>query len=140
MLSAKAVGEIQTESERAKRKSRTKYMLLKFWHFLKILVTVVIVLVAAVVVGSHLNPALAAKAYFGAERAWTSHWPIEKGRFTVEKLVPVLYKAGVLQPVRMEVEPHISYLLNPVDVVPVTILRTGQWQPEVWSRSEERRV
>jgi FkbM family methyltransferase len=33
----------------------------------------------------------------------------------------------------VEVEPHVSFLLNPLDVVPVTILRTGEWQPEVWN-------
>lgn len=49
-----------------------------------------------------------------------------------ENLTPVLCKIGILHPVRLTVEPGVSFLLDPRDLVPLTILRTGEWQPEIW--------
>ena len=45
---------------------------------------------------------------------------------------PLLMKTGVLGPARVQVEPGISYFLDPSDLVPATILKTGEWQPEIW--------
>ena len=60
---------------------------------------------------------LVAKNYFKHERQeWT----------------PGLAKAGILRPVRMQVEPGVSMNLDPQDLVSVTILRTRSWQPGVW--------
>ena len=42
-----------------------------------------------------------------------------------------------LAPVRVEVEPHISMLLDPADYVPMTILETGEWEPGSWHVIEE---
>ena len=73
------------------------------------------------------------RSYFWLEQKWIEHWPIKSERRSIEKLAPVLARAGILRPVRVQVEPGISFLLDPRDLVPVTILRTGEWQPEVWN-------
>jgi FkbM family methyltransferase len=108
----------------------------KSWRFLGIVLAVAVVLILAVFVAARVSPTATVKGFFMAERAWISVWPFEHGRYAVEKLEPLFYKAGILTPVRLEVEPHMSFLLNPTDVVPVTILRTGEWQPEVWQALE----
>lgn len=41
-------------------------------------------------------------------------------------------RLGILGPVRMKVKPGVSFLLDPRDLVSATILRTGEWQPEIW--------
>ena len=38
----------------------------------------------------------------------------------------------MLAPARVEIEPGVSFMLDPRDLVPLTILRTGVWQPEIW--------
>jgi FkbM family methyltransferase len=108
----------------------------KSWRFLRIVLALAVVLVLIPFVAARVSPTATVKGFFMAERAWISIWPFERGRYAVEKLEPLFYKAGVLRPVRVEVEPHMSFLLNPADFVPVTILRTGVWQPEVWRALE----
>src|SRR6185369_7967327 len=73
-----------------------------------------------------------AKAYFGLENVWVEHWPSQSGRYAIKRLTPVLCDIGLLRPVRMKVNPGVSFLLDPRDLVSVTILRTREWQPEVW--------
>src|SRR5437868_2900333 len=72
------------------------------------------------------------KNYFWFEQAWTRAWPIEFGKHAVQDLTPLLTKIGMLRPARVTVEPAVNFLLDPRDLVPLTILRTGEWQPEVW--------
>ena len=79
------------------------------------------------------NPRATVRSYFWLEQKWIDHWPIKSQRRSIERLAPVLVRAGILGPVRLQVEPGISFLLDPRDLVPVTILRTGEWQPEVWN-------
>ena len=79
-----------------------------------------------------LNRPVAVKAYFRFETAWTDHWPFRTGKWGLQHLMPVLTRNGILTPVRVRVEPHASFLLDPRDLVSVTILRTGSWQPEIW--------
>jgi FkbM family methyltransferase len=105
-------------------------------RFLRIVLAVAVVLILVPFVAARVSPTATVKGFFTAERAWISVWPFEHGRYAVEKLEPIFSKAGILTPVRVEVEPHMSFLLNPADVVPVTILRTGEWQPEVWQALE----
>src|SRR5579863_4604908 len=84
----------------------------------------------ALVAAAHVNCKATVKAYFqGRTGLDQALGPWKKGEYPFE---PVLYKAGVLRPVRLRVEPHLSFFFDPMDVVPVTILRTGEWQPEVW--------
>lgn len=71
-------------------------------------------------------------SYFRFETAWTEHWPAKTGKWALQRLVPVLSRSGMLPPVRVQVEPRASFLLDPRDLVSVTILRTGSWQPEIW--------
>ncbi len=73
-----------------------------------------------------------ARSYFRLENAWVARWPVESQRYAIQRLTPVLCRAGLLRPVRMRVEPRVSFLLDPRDLVAVTILRTKEWQPQVW--------
>src|SRR5881296_1898728 len=74
----------------------------------------------------------AAKLYFGAENAWVKAWPSPNGGYTTKSLTRMMCDIGLLRPVRMKVDQGISFLLDPRDLVSVTILRTREWQPEVW--------
>src|ERR1700682_6020041 len=95
-------------------------------------VLIVLAVAALAWVFSQTNRPATARAYFWLEGMWIQHWPMERGRWEIRNLVPVMCRAGILAPVRMQVEPSVSFLLDPRDLVPVTILRTGQWQPEAW--------
>lgn len=76
---------------------------------------------------------LAAKTYFWFENFWSEHWPVQSQQGALQALEPAMRKWGVLRPARVEVEPGISFFLDPGDLIPISILRTGQWQPEIWS-------
>jgi len=73
-------------------------------------------------VGVFLWSPLGVREFFRLERKWNS----------LQSAEPVLREIGLLHPVRVQVERGFSLLLDPRDLVPVTILRTRQWQPEVW--------
>lgn len=81
---------------------------------------------------AHLNQPRFSKTYFWLEGKWVDNWPIYSQKWAINGLVPIMTRHGLLTPVRVEVEPHMSFLLDPRDLVPVTILRTGEWQPEIW--------
>src|SRR5258708_5927724 len=95
-------------------------------------------LFALLVLFIRLNAPATMKAYFSLERAWSEHWPIKSQRNALFKLEPAMRRIGVLRPARVEVEPGISFFLDPGDLVPLTILRTGSWQPEVWDSLSPR--
>src|SRR6266700_2683994 len=48
----------------------------------------------------------------------------------IEPIESWLFKQ--LLPVRVEIQPGVSLLLDPRDYIPRTILQEGEWQPEVW--------
>lgn len=73
-----------------------------------------------------------AKTYFRVQNVLIDRWPAEGGKSAIRRLTPVMCKIGVLRPVRMKVDPGVSFLLDPRDLVSVTILSTGTWQPEIW--------
>ncbi len=81
---------------------------------------------------SHANPSGTARAYFRLEQAWVEHWPVDRQRRSIEQLAPVLCRIALLGPARIQVEPGVSFLLDPRDLVAVSILRSGKWQPEIW--------
>jgi len=54
------------------------------------------------------------------------------GGTNLERTLAAEARERRLRPARLEVEPGISFLLDPRDFVSVTILRNGAWQPEVW--------
>jgi hypothetical protein len=41
-------------------------------------------------------------------------------------------------PVWVRVEPHVTMLLDPYDLVPRVILQTGLWEPDSWRAIAER--
>ncbi|MDQ6698582.1 MAG: FkbM family methyltransferase [Acidobacteriota bacterium] len=89
------------------------------------------------VVFARANPSAALRGYFRAEGALFEHWPEKWGRasvegFIVQTAVPAMRRFGILTPARIEVEPGVSFLLDPGDLIGVTILRAGEWQKEVW--------
>lgn len=81
------------------------------------------------------SPAGRTKAYFALERGWEAHWPLKRGRVLPLRVVRPLFEPFV--PVRVEVEPGVNMLLDPEDLVPRTILVTGQWEPESWAVVKE---
>jgi FkbM family methyltransferase len=81
----------------------------------------------------YADAALTLETYYGLEKTWGEHWPIKSQRGALEALEPTMLKLRILRPARVEVEHGISFFLDPADLVPVSILRSGQWQPEVWS-------
>ena len=81
----------------------------------------------------NVNRSVILRDYFRLEQAWQSHWPAKPGKWNVEDLAPTMWKLGVIRPARVEVEPGISFLLDPRDLIAVSILRGGGWQPEIWN-------
>jgi FkbM family methyltransferase len=67
------------------------------------------------------------KTYFSLEQRWP-----EGSRKTVESIMPGMCRIGLLGPARVEVEPGLSFVLDPRDLIGITILRYGFWQQEVW--------
>jgi FkbM family methyltransferase len=82
---------------------------------------------------SRLSPAAFLTAYYSVEQTIVDRWPNDEHRRDVEKLAPSLIRSGWLRPSRVQVEPGISLLLDPGDLVALDILRGGPWQPEVWN-------
>ena len=74
-------------------------------------------------VGLFLRSSKGVRFIYRSERKWPA----------IERMEPFLVRIGILHPVRVQVERGFSLLLDPRDLVPVTILRTRQWQPEVWN-------
>ena len=98
-----------------------------------LLLAFAVVAIAGFVLGfSYANRPAFMRAYFYLEQQWVEHWPVVSQKWEIEKLAPYMCRIGLLRPVRLEVEPGVSFLLDPRDLVPATILRTGQWQPEIW--------
>ncbi len=81
---------------------------------------------------AHINRPATVRAYFWLEEKWIDHWPVERQKWEIQKLVPIMYRIGILGPARLEVEPGVSFLLDPRDLVSVSIIRGGSWQPELW--------
>lgn len=75
------------------------------------------------------------RSYVRVERASERYFPPSGGRAAlVRRLEPLLFRLGVLGPVRVEIEPGVSMLLDPSDDVSRTTLisLTNSWEPEVW--------
>src|SRR5262245_60381873 len=93
--------------------------------------------VALFLVFAHTNGSANVKAYFRAEQMLIAHWPERWGKsvveqFAIHRLAPKLCDLGLLRPARIHVEPEISFLLDPRDLIAASILRGGEWQPEIW--------
>jgi FkbM family methyltransferase len=81
---------------------------------------------------AHINRPATVRAYFWLEQKWVDHWPVQSQKWEIEKLAPFMIRLGILGPTRVEVEPGVSFLLDPRDLIGVSILRGGSWQPEIW--------
>jgi FkbM family methyltransferase len=66
------------------------------------------------------------RGYYALERGWAAHWPFAAGRNLPQSLRSSLQPFA---PAWVQVEPHMRMLLNPNDLVPLTILQTGAWEP-----------
>ena len=116
--------------------SARDHLMRRTWNR-KLLLTVATLSAAALsIVFAHTLRSVTVRAYFGAEQSLIAHWPERLGRsaaeqFAIHKLTPKLCRFGV--PARVQVEPGISYLLDPRDLIAVSILRGGEWQPEIWA-------
>jgi FkbM family methyltransferase len=94
-------------------------------------------IVFLLLVFAHTNRPATVRAYFWAEQNLIEHWPPRWGKSAVEqvathKLVGSLCRIGILGPARIQVEPGMSFLLDPRDLIAVSILRGGEWQSEIW--------
>lgn len=101
----------------------------------KIILAIVFTLLAIPILAvafSHANRPAFVRSYFWLEQQWVEHWPVTHQKWEVQKLAPVLCRMGLLSPVRVQVEPGVSFLLDPRDLLSVSILRGGSWQPELW--------
>jgi FkbM family methyltransferase len=97
-----------------------------------VLLLVLLAIPLSVWVFAHINRPATVRAYFWLEGKWIDHWPIERQKWEIQKLAPFMIRMGILGPVRLEVEPGVSFLLDPRDLVSVTIIRSGSWQSEIW--------
>ena len=79
----------------------------------KLVVALLILLAIPVLVWgfAHINRPATVTAYFWLEQKWVDHWPVERQKWEIQKLVPVMCRLGILAPVRVEVEPGVSFLL-----------------------------
>jgi hypothetical protein len=68
-------------------------------------------------------PAVPLRAYFTLERKFD--WQ------GLRNLEPFPIRTGFLRQARMRVRGGFTMVLNPQDLVPLMLLRTGEWQPEV---------
>ncbi|MEO7273623.1 MAG: FkbM family methyltransferase [Vicinamibacterales bacterium] len=77
---------------------------------------------------------LTVRSYLRVERMWTRDVPITAAAGLVRRVEPLLMWIGLLRPVRVEVEPGVSLLLDPSDEIGRTVLvsRAGRWEPDVW--------
>jgi FkbM family methyltransferase len=80
------------------------------------------------------------RSYVRLERAWVRYFPVSTAKGLVRRLEPLMFRVGMLRPVRVEVEPGVSLLLDPSDDVSRTILvsRASRWEPEVWDAISSR--
>lgn len=95
----------------------------------------VLALVFGVVRFTDAGRAFAVRSFVRAERLWSRDLPLPAARGALRTLVePALTAVGILRPVRIELEPGVSLLLDPADDVGRTILisRTGTWESDVW--------
>ncbi len=81
---------------------------------------------------SYTNRSATLSAYFSVEQKLVEHWPVESQKPIIEKLAPALCRMGILRAARIQTHPGVSFLLDPRDLVAVSILRGGDWQPEIW--------
>ena len=81
-----------------------------------------------------LWPSLRTKGFCAFSRAWHSYWPIATGADFPDRLAPIFEP---FVPVWAHVEPGVTMLLDPYDLVSSNILVVGNWEPETWHALEQ---
>ena len=79
------------------------------------------------------SPLARARGYSDVIWIWHDHWPLSRGQFAPTRLLPVLERIGVVQPVELQTEPGVVFLVTPDDIIESYLLHSGTWDPEVWS-------
>jgi FkbM family methyltransferase len=76
-----------------------------------------------------------ARSYLRLENVWARIVPFPRAKRWMRDLHPRLHAMGLMKPVRIEIEPHVSLLLDPQDLVSRTILTSlrSRWEPEIWA-------
>lgn len=96
-------------------------------------VVAVLVLVALQVTAA--GRVFTVRSFVRFERLWSRDLPVASLTGLIRRTEPWLTAVGLLRPVRVEIEPGVSLLLDPADDLARTILisRTNAWEPEVWA-------
>ena len=97
--------------------------------------TVLVALALLVLAGAGLfamGPVSRARLYARTNLLWTDHWPFPRGKYLPTRAAPFLRSTGLVTPVRYNVEPGVSFLLDPASVVDSVILVTGHFDREIW--------
>ena len=98
----------------------------------KIALITPVVLLLALSAASSASPKFRAslvKRYFKWEESYASSDPSHRW---VQDLSPWLVRAHILGPARIRIPSGLSLYLDPNDLVSGAIIRTGDWQPEIW--------
>lgn len=75
------------------------------------------------------GPAARTQTFYALEREWSAHWPLDAGKSLPQRWVRHFEP---FVPVWVRVEPNVTMLLDPYDMVSGVILQTGSWEPESW--------
>ncbi len=75
------------------------------------------------------RPERRTRTYFTLYRAWYRHCPFEKARLWPNVLAR-FFEPFV--PIWVQVEPGVTVLLDPYDLVSGSILASGGWEPKTW--------
>jgi FkbM family methyltransferase len=93
---------------------------------------VVLIILTVAVWVAFTEPVDRTRSFARLFSAWTEQ-PFPSGERFLLDIRPLLYSTGIVRPVRFEVEPKISLLLDPVDVIDRYVLLTGSWEHELWN-------
>jgi FkbM family methyltransferase len=79
-------------------------------------------------------PSLRTRGFAVFSRAWRSHWHYATGSDVPVRLSPIFEP---FVPIWVHVEPGVTMLLDPNDLVSSDILMVGDWEPKTWHALEQ---
>ena len=126
MAAGKLLADIESHLFRAHQEA-LEIVLMTKWLVLPLLPG--LLGITAGVTANVAGPAARTQTFFALEREWNAHWPFEIGK-PLPKLWERRFEPFV--PVWRQVDPHVTMLLDPYDLVPRTILETGSWERDSW--------
>jgi FkbM family methyltransferase len=97
----------------------------------------VLLVLAVMAIAALVHPAFRTHAFFAFKHTWDRHWPLSFGESVPWRLAKTMDRIGMV-PIRREVEPQISLLLDPADLVGRAILDKGTWETETWGVIDRR--